>query len=76
MEINKVNLQNGEFDEILEWRNIKEIPEMVYDHNEILNFALRIIKKNLKESFLTKIKSYLMLTQKGKFFIEKPDFQL
>ena len=76
MEINKVNLQNGDFDEILEWRNIKEIPEMVYDHNEILNFALRIIKKNLKESFLTKIKSYLMLTQKGKFFIEKPDFQL
>jgi hypothetical protein len=76
VEINKVNLQNGEFDEILEWRNIKEIPEMVYDHNEILNFALRIIKKNLKESFLTKIKSYLMLTQKGKFFIEKPDFQL
>jgi hypothetical protein len=74
--MNKVNLQNGEFDEILEWRNIKEIPEMVYDHNEILNFALRIIKKNLKESFLTKIKSYLMLTQKGKFFIEKPDFQL
>jgi hypothetical protein len=76
VEINKVNLQNGEFDEILEWPNIKEIPEMVYDHNEILNFALRIIKKNLKESFLTKIKSYLMLTQKGKFFIEKPDFQL
>ena len=74
--MNKVNLQNGEFDEILEWRNIKEIPEMVYDHNEILNFALRIIKKNLKESFLTKLKSYLMFTQKGKFFIEKPDFQL
>jgi hypothetical protein len=45
VEINKVNPQNGEFDEFIEWRNIKEILEMVYDHNEILNFALRIIKK-------------------------------
>jgi len=69
VEINKVNPQNGEFDEFIEWRNIKEIPEMVYDHNEILNFALRIIKKKLKESFLTKLNSYFMLTQKSEFFI-------
>jgi len=76
LEINKANPQNGEFDEFIEWRNSKEIPEMVYDHNEILNFALRIIEKNLKESFLTKLNSYFMLAQKSEFFIDKSNFKL
>lgn len=52
VDINKVNPQNGEFDEFLEWRSIKEIPEMIYDHNEILNFALEALRKNLDQKLI------------------------
>lgn len=52
VDINKVKVQNSEFDEYLEWRNIKEIPEMVYDHNEILAYALEALRQNLDRKLI------------------------
>jgi ADP-ribose pyrophosphatase YjhB (NUDIX family) len=52
VDINKVNPQNGEFDEYLEWRSINNIPEMVYDHNEILSFALEELRQNLDRKLI------------------------
>jgi 8-oxo-dGTP diphosphatase len=52
VDINKVNPQNGEFDEYLEWRNIKDTPQMTYDHNEILIFALEALRQNLDQKLI------------------------
>jgi len=52
LDINKVSPQNGEFDEYLEWRNIKDVPEMTYDHNEILTEALHALQRNLDEKLI------------------------
>jgi 8-oxo-dGTP diphosphatase len=52
VEIKKVNPQKGELDEYLEWRNIKDIPEMIYDHNEILNFALEALRQNIDQKLI------------------------
>lgn len=52
VDIDKVNPQNGEFDEYLEWRSIKNIPKMIYDHNEILHFALEALRQNLGQKLI------------------------
>lgn len=52
VDINKVNPQNGEFDEYLEWRNIKDIPKMTYDHNEILSFGMEALRQNLDQKLI------------------------
>ncbi|MBA4851196.1 NrtR DNA-binding winged helix domain-containing protein [Emticicia sp. BO119] len=52
VDINKVNPQNGEFEEFLEWRSMNDIPEMTYDHKEILTFALEALRKNLDEKLI------------------------
>lgn len=52
VDMNKVNPQNGEFDEYLEWRSIKDVPEMTYDHNEILSFALDALRQNLDQKLI------------------------
>ena len=52
VDINKVNPQNGEFDEYLEWRSIKDVPAMTYDHNEILSFALEALRQNLDQKLI------------------------
>jgi 8-oxo-dGTP diphosphatase len=52
VDINKVNPRNGEFDEYLEWRNIKDIPKMTYDHNEILSFAVEALRQNLDQKLI------------------------
>lgn len=52
VEINKVNPRNGEFDEYLEWRSIQDIPEMAYDHSEILHFALETLRQNLDRKLI------------------------
>ncbi|GAB3512023.1 NUDIX hydrolase [Emticicia fontis] len=52
VDINKVTPQNGEFEECLEWRNIKDVPEMTYDHNEILAYALAALRQNLDEKLI------------------------
>ncbi len=52
VDISKVYPQTGEFDEFLEWRSFKDIPKMVYDHNEILNFALEALRQHLDEKLI------------------------
>ncbi len=52
VEISKVTPQIGELDEYLEWRSIKDIPEMIHDHNEILNFALEALRQNLDQKLI------------------------
>ncbi|CAH0997816.1 hypothetical protein EMA8858_03950 [Emticicia aquatica] len=52
VEISKVTPQIGELDDYLEWRNIKDIPEMIHDHNEILNYALETLRQNLDQKLI------------------------
>lgn len=52
VEISQVNPQVGELDECLEWRSIKDIPEMIHDHNEILNYALEALRQNLDQKLI------------------------
>ncbi len=52
VEISKVKTQKGDLDEFLEWRSIKDIPEMMHDHNEILIFALEALRQNLDQKLI------------------------
>lgn len=52
VEISKVTPQVGELDEYLEWRSIKDIPEMIHDHNEILKYALEALRQNLDQKLI------------------------
>lgn len=52
VEISKVTPQIGELDEYLEWRSINDIPEMIHDHNEILNFALEALRQNFDQKLI------------------------
>lgn len=52
VDINKVNPQKGEFDKYLEWHSIDSVPEMTFDHNEILTFALEALRKNLDRKLI------------------------
>ncbi len=37
-----------------EWRDIKDIPELAFDHNEILTSAIEVLRKRIKETDLLK----------------------
>ncbi|MCP9757210.1 NUDIX domain-containing protein [Lacihabitans sp. CCS-44] len=52
VEISKVNPQIGEYDALLEWRSIKEIPEMMHDHNEILTYAHEALRQDLDQKLI------------------------
>lgn len=52
VDINKVSPQTGEFEECLGWWSIKNIPELTYDHNEILTFALDALRQNLDQKLI------------------------
>lgn len=52
VDINKVNPHKGEFDECLEWCNLKDIPKMTYDHREILDFAIEALRQNLDQKLI------------------------
>lgn len=52
VDISKVNPQNGEFDEYLEWRSVKDVPEMIHDHREILTVALEALRQNLDQKLI------------------------
>ncbi len=52
VEISKVNPQKGELDESLEWRSIKDVPEMMHDHNKILDDALKALRQNFDQKFI------------------------
>lgn len=52
VEISEVTPQIGELDEYLEWRSIKDIPKLIYDHNEILKYALDALRQNLDQKLI------------------------
>ncbi len=52
VDLTKVNPQCGEFDEYLEWRTIQDIPEMIHDHREILEYGLQALRQNLDQKLI------------------------
>jgi 8-oxo-dGTP diphosphatase len=52
VEINKVNPQTGNFDESIDWYNIKNLPKMIMDHNEMVSYALETLRQNLDHKLI------------------------
>jgi 8-oxo-dGTP diphosphatase len=52
VDINKVQLQAGEIDESVSWYNVKDLPEMIMDHNEMVAFALETLRQNLDQKLI------------------------
>lgn len=52
VDIKKVVLKKGEFDEEVAWYNVKELPKMIMDHNEIVPFALEALRANLDQKLI------------------------
>jgi len=54
VDISKVQPQVGKMDLKLEWRSLDDLPEMVHDHREILNYALEAVRQDMYEKSLAK----------------------
>lgn len=52
VDINKVNPQKGDFDESIDWYNIKDLPTMIMDHNEMVDYALETLRQNLDQKLI------------------------
>lgn len=52
VDINKVNPEPGELDQSLEWHSLKDIPKMIHDHNDILNYALEALRQNFDQKLI------------------------
>lgn len=52
VDIQKVTTQTGEFDQLLEWRNIHDLPVMMHDHNDIVLEALTALRLNLDSKLI------------------------
>lgn len=52
VDISKVNPQCTDFDESIEWYNIKDMPNLIMDHNEIVTYALETLRQNLDEKLI------------------------
>lgn len=52
IDINKVNPQKGIFDESVEWYNVKDLPTMIMDHNEMVSYALETLRQNLDQKLI------------------------
>jgi 8-oxo-dGTP diphosphatase len=52
VDINKVNPQTGNFDESVDWYNIKNLPTMIMDHNEMVTYALETLRQNLDHKLI------------------------
>ncbi|PWK27600.1 ADP-ribose pyrophosphatase YjhB (NUDIX family) [Arcicella aurantiaca] len=52
VDINKVHPQCTDFDESIDWYNIKELPKLIMDHNEMVGFALETLRQNLDEKLI------------------------
>lgn len=52
VDINKVNPQKGDFDDSIDWYNIKNLPRMIIDHNEMVNYALETLRQNLDQKLI------------------------
>lgn len=52
VDINKVVPQKTELDESIEWYNIKKLPPMIMDHNEIVQKALETLRFTLDQKLI------------------------
>jgi 8-oxo-dGTP diphosphatase len=52
VDINKVNPQKSAFDESISWYNIKDLPKMIMDHNEMVTYALETLRQNLDQKLI------------------------
>ena len=52
VDINKVNPRPGLLEERLEWQNMKDIPKLTHDHNEIVTYALEALRQNLDQKLI------------------------
>jgi 8-oxo-dGTP diphosphatase len=52
VDINKVVPQKTDLDESIEWYNIKDLPDMIIDHNAIVEKALETLRLNLDEKLI------------------------
>jgi 8-oxo-dGTP diphosphatase len=52
VDINKVNPQKGDFDNSIDWYNIKNLPKMIMDHNEMVTYALETLRQNLDQKLI------------------------
>ncbi|SOE20321.1 ADP-ribose pyrophosphatase YjhB, NUDIX family [Spirosomataceae bacterium TFI 002] len=52
VDINKVEPQKGEFDEIVKWVDIKELPSLIMDHNDMVAIALEVLRQNLDRKLI------------------------
>ena len=52
VDINKVQIQAGELDESVDWYNVKDLPKMIMDHNEMVSFALEALRQNLDQKLI------------------------
>ena len=52
VDINKVVPKKIEIDESIEWYNIKDLPTMIMDHNEIVRKALETLRLNLDQKLI------------------------
>ncbi len=52
VDINKVSLQTGEIDESVGWYNVKDLPKMIMDHNEMVSYALEALRQNIDRKLI------------------------
>ncbi len=52
VDINKVNPQKGDFDESIDWYTIKDLPKMIMDHNQMVDYALETLRQNLDRKLI------------------------
>lgn len=52
VDINKVSPQKGVLDASVGWYNVKELPTMIMDHNEMVTYALETLRQNLDQKLI------------------------
>jgi ADP-ribose pyrophosphatase YjhB (NUDIX family) len=52
VDIDKVNPQKTDFDDSIGWYNIKNLPKMIMDHNEMVVYALETLRQNLDNKLI------------------------
>jgi 8-oxo-dGTP diphosphatase len=52
VDINTVTPQKTEFDSSIEWINVKNLPKLIIDHNEMVVYALETLRQNLDQKLI------------------------
>ena len=52
VDINKVTPQKTDFDSCIEWINIKNLPKLIMDHNDIVAYALDTLRQNIDQKII------------------------